>query len=423
MSEESGIPNRIGEFVLIGRYWIRISDGLFVPVIQGGGPANTVQNDRYAFGDDDGTESGHTLDTQNTNRTAQAADVTFMIRIEVQETAGGTENLTAALYAQKNGTGGFSLVPYSATNNGLRLANDVSSRTDDENTTNRLTGGSGTFTAGKYDDGTSAVGCSAVGLDADSAGRTEFEFAIQIDSANASNGDYWELRVQWVAGTQLDGYPGTYPTVTASITSSISIPLDTAVVNANGQATTIVPGAVTKSLNTATLTAGGQATTIVPGVATIGLNTATATANGQNISFLMGEATTGLNTASLTAGGQNITVSLGGGAQTIPLFTATLAANGQAITLAPGEATIGLNTASVTAGGQALTVVPGAVAIPLDTAVLLADAQTLEVIREVILQLGTGQVTAGGQNINVVLGGVVVSKKRRHLLSTYYYTG
>ena len=424
MSEESGIPNRIGEFVLVGRYWIRISDGLLVPVIQGGGPSNTVQNDKYAFGDDDGTESGHSLDTENTNRTAQSADVTFMIRIQIEETAGGTESDGYMLYAQKNGTGGFIQVPYSSTNNGLRLNDDTQSRADDENTTERLSyGGSSSFQTGHYDDGTTAVGTGSFSLDQDNTGYTDLEFAIYIDSANASNGDYWELRVHFDGGGALDGYPGSYPTVTASITASVTIPLDTAVVNANGQATTIVPGAVTKSLNTATITAGGQATTIVPGVATIGLNTAAATVSGQNISFLMGEATTGLNTASLTAGGQNITVSLGGGAQTIPLFTATLAASGQAITLAPGEATIGLNTASVTAGGQALTVVPGAVAIPLDTAVLLADAQTLEVIREVILQLGTGQITAGGQNINVVLGGVVVSKKRRHLLSTYYYTG
>jgi len=212
-------------WILIGRWWYNTETGQVIAPISGGGPATTVQNDRYAFGDDDGNEAGHSLDTQNTDREAQEADVTFMIRIEVQETAGGTDNLTAGLYAQKNGSGGFALVPYSATNNGLRLANDVNSRADDENTTNRLTGGSGTFTAGKYDDGTTAVGTSAVGLDNDTAGRTEFEFAILIDSANAINGDYWELRVEWLNGTDLDGYPATYPTVTASMavpSSSVS---------------------------------------------------------------------------------------------------------------------------------------------------------------------------------------------------------
>lgn len=208
---------RFGDWVIVGKYWVNEKTGQRIPVIQGAGPAVTVQNDRYAFGDDDGSESGHSLDTQNTNRTAQAPDVTFLIRIEVQETNGGTENLAAALYAQKNGTGGFTAVPFSATNNGLRLANDTQSRADDENTSNRLTGGSGTFTAGKYDDGTSTVGTSAVTLDNDTAGRTEFEFAIQIDSANASDSDYWELRVEQSGGTDLDGYPGSYPTVTASI--------------------------------------------------------------------------------------------------------------------------------------------------------------------------------------------------------------
>ena len=123
---------RWGDWVIIGREWVNEKTGQRLNVFAFGGPATTVQNDRYAFGDDDGSESGHTLDTQNTNRTAQVADTTFLIRIEVQETAGGTDNLTAALFAQKNGSGGFVAVPYSATNNGLRLADNTQSRADDD---------------------------------------------------------------------------------------------------------------------------------------------------------------------------------------------------------------------------------------------------------------------------------------------------
>jgi hypothetical protein len=47
-----------GKWILTGRYWKRKSDGYLLRVIQGGGPANTVQNDKYAFGTDDNTEAG-----------------------------------------------------------------------------------------------------------------------------------------------------------------------------------------------------------------------------------------------------------------------------------------------------------------------------------------------------------------------------
>ena len=77
------------KWVLIGRYWVRCSDGHRLPVIQGGGMANTVQNDVYTFGDDDGNEAGHSLDTENVDRNvagsgAQVADVTLMICIAVE---------------------------------------------------------------------------------------------------------------------------------------------------------------------------------------------------------------------------------------------------------------------------------------------------------------------------------------------------
>ena len=117
-------PTKIKGWRIDGHYWIRDSDGLCLPVIQGGGMAVTIQNDRYAFGDDDNNEATHTLDTENTDRIAQVADVTFMIRIQVQETDAGTDNLTAALFAQKNAIGGFVEVTTVSTN-GIIIANDT----------------------------------------------------------------------------------------------------------------------------------------------------------------------------------------------------------------------------------------------------------------------------------------------------------
>lgn len=209
-----------GKWILTGRYWKRKSDGYLLPVIQGGGPAVTVQNDKYAFGTDNGSESGHSLDTENTPRTAQIPDVTFMFRVQLEETAGGTESTGYTLYAAKNG-GVAAQIPFSATNNGLRLNNDTQSRPDDQNTTERLSyGGTSSFQTGKYDDGTAAVGTGSFSLDQDNTGYTDLEFALYIDSANASDTDYWDLEVRFIAGGSLDGYPGTLPRVTASIAAT-----------------------------------------------------------------------------------------------------------------------------------------------------------------------------------------------------------
>lgn len=202
------------KWVLTGRYWVRKSDGRRIPVIQGGGKSNTIQNDIYAFGDDDGNEAGHTLDTENTDRTAQIADVTFMIRMSVEENASGTMNLESFLFARKNGTGIFDPVTTTSIN-GIIIANDTQSRTDDEDTTERLTAGAGTWQAGKYDDGQIQAGCTAVGMTSEYA---DFEFAVQIDSTYAAHLDDFEFRIEHTAaGSDLDSYPGTYPTVTANI--------------------------------------------------------------------------------------------------------------------------------------------------------------------------------------------------------------
>ena len=39
--------DKTGQWMLDGRYWVRLSDGFRLPVIQGSGPANLVQNDKY----------------------------------------------------------------------------------------------------------------------------------------------------------------------------------------------------------------------------------------------------------------------------------------------------------------------------------------------------------------------------------------
>ena len=219
--------------------WKRLSDGYILSPIRGAGKAVTIQNDTYAFGDDDGSESGHSLDTENTDRTAQLGDVVFMLRIQVEETAGGTEATGFALFAQKNGTGGYTEVTTGRTD-GIRIANDTQSRADDENTTSRLSAGAGTFTAGKYDDGQTQQGTTAVTLDTQ---YTDLEFAIEIDSANATDTDYWDFRVQFTDGTVLDG---TYPTGLPTATYDEGTPPANLVVDPLSQTNTVDKVAITK---------------------------------------------------------------------------------------------------------------------------------------------------------------------------------
>lgn len=209
-----------GKFIRVDRYWIHLETGKRIPVIQGGTSANTIQNARYAFGDDDGTESGHSLDTENTPRTAQLGGVTFLFRVQVEETAGKTDNWTFQLYADKNSGGTFTAVTTTRTD-GLRLANDTQSRADDSVTTERLTAGVGTWLAGLYDDGQTEDG---MGTQLSPSGNyIDLEFAIEIDLANAADTDYWDLRIESTTGTDLDNYPGTLPRVTASIPAPVEI--------------------------------------------------------------------------------------------------------------------------------------------------------------------------------------------------------
>lgn len=202
----------------LGRVWIGIHKKRIqiIPVIAGGTSALTQMEDTWAFGDDDGSESAHSLDTENTNRSSQAADENFLIRMQARETNGKNDPWAMFLYCSYN-DGAWQEVSTTASSGlPVKLTNDTQSRADDENTTERLSApGAGTFTAGKFDDGTGAVGCSNVALNGQ---YSDFEFCVQIDSAYASNGDTFEFRLEGSGGTDLDNYVGdpNYPTATAS---------------------------------------------------------------------------------------------------------------------------------------------------------------------------------------------------------------
>ena len=361
-----------GKWILIGRYWVRLSDSFRLPAIQGGGKAVTIQNDRYAFGDDDGSESGHSLDIENTDRIAQIPDVTFIIRIQVQETAGGTDNLTAALHARVNGIGTFDPVTTTSTN-GVILANDTQGRTDDENTTERLTAGAGTFAPGKYDDGQTQLGTTAIILDTQ---YTDIEFAIQIDSANANDGDDFEFRIEWTDGTDLDApYPGTYPTVTASISAPLSVQLNTLELSSNHQSLgNITPEVASVGVDTLEITSQIEDLSIQVPLLTILLNTLELQTQIENIAILAEAVSIQSGTLILESNIQSLSIS----PDVVSVTTDTLELQSfvEDISIAIGVATVFVESLLIESVVENVAISPSAITLSIDS--LLLESQIID---------------------------------------------
>ena len=204
-----------GNWLLIGEEWVRLSDGYRLRAIKGGTSANTVMENIWAFGDDDGSESGHSLDTENTARTSQAMDTPFMVRMMARETAGKNDPWSMFIYCSYQGGTWTELSTTSSAGMPAYLTNDASSRADEEATTHRLSDpAGGSFTAGEYDDGTTSVGCGTVSLNGQ---YSEWEFCVAIDSTYASGSEDFEFRLEGSGGTDLDSYAGvTYPKATTA---------------------------------------------------------------------------------------------------------------------------------------------------------------------------------------------------------------
>lgn len=68
----------------------------------------TFDQEGFSFGDDDGNEAAHTLDTQDTNITEEVGVKTLRTLINLTGTG---SSVTPSLRFQKNGSGGYTLVP------------------------------------------------------------------------------------------------------------------------------------------------------------------------------------------------------------------------------------------------------------------------------------------------------------------------
>lgn len=167
----------------------------------------SLEQQAFRIRNDNGSETTATwVANQNTNATLNV-DTNYRIRFQVQENGGESEvqlfqlqyNLNSAGY--NNVDGASSVVRASASANFA----------DGDNTTQQLTGGSGTFTAGEMDenDGTGTQ------ITVPASGYTEWEYCFQVRSADVANNDTVQLRVIRGPGSLLDTY-----TVTPAITVS-----------------------------------------------------------------------------------------------------------------------------------------------------------------------------------------------------------
>lgn len=183
-----------------------------------------VTQGQYRFGIDESTEAGHGwYAAQNANPAFGAIplDTTFLLRFLCQCDATALSNADFEFQYRKNG-GAWTQISTSST--------DVRAVTptcwaNAANTTNRLTGGTGTFEA-------SSQGCTADGISGGTAfdivsnGFGETECAMQLRSADLVAGDFIEFRLTRDGGTLMDTYsvaPALGVPLSASITETRKI--------------------------------------------------------------------------------------------------------------------------------------------------------------------------------------------------------
>jgi hypothetical protein len=255
-----------------------------VPIIQGG--TNPVFNQNgFRFYQNTGSWTG--LENENDNHTI-ADDTTILIRLELEVTnAKVVNNYIPVIRANKNGTGYADLTTARA--DGLRIATDGFFTDAAADNNDRLTSSSLTFTGGELDED-GVLGEVAGGMDFVGQDHWEIAIAIEIDEANASANDWWDIQLYKDDGTTpLDGYTRTprltyspsapvnvdVPVASLEITTyvpTVATPVNVEVPVAALQITTYVPtAAVTDNINIEVPVASVQATTYAPTVATTNL--------------------------------------------------------------------------------------------------------------------------------------------------------
>ncbi len=162
---------------------------------------------------EDGSEAGSTaIAAQNSNVTRDPnTDAYLLLRLRIQETLGSDGAATDdwRLQYSKNG-GGYTDVNAVSSNNVRGF--DSASLTDQGATTNRLTGGSGSFVAGLVSEDALADNLQITGNN-----FTEFLFPLQLAVSDLAHADTLDFRLL-INGAVLDTYTVT-PRITISIAS------------------------------------------------------------------------------------------------------------------------------------------------------------------------------------------------------------
>ena len=169
----------------------------------GGGMVAVLEQEHYRVRDDTTVPgSGGTPNWISTQDQASVvttpSDTTFRVRFVMANTGAANADAQLALYYQKNGTGGFSAVtgstPIQSADASTAANATVLTATGDF----LLTAGTGAALDGEYSED------NVVDVRLADGEYTEVEFGLTIDSAQAIDGDEFQLRVYQGDGTAVD---------------------------------------------------------------------------------------------------------------------------------------------------------------------------------------------------------------------------
>jgi len=173
-------------------------------------PALAWDQDRFRAINDDGTETGSTFKAALNTAWMQVVDENFRIRFTVQNSGSAA---TEGFQLQRR-LATDSWLDVNATSTVVRSANSPEAIEDGDDTTERL-GGAQTYLTDAggtngYDDVNGEAGTSVFALDEEA----EYEFCVQLRSADTKYGDRVQLRLVQDGGALLDTYTET-PTLWA----------------------------------------------------------------------------------------------------------------------------------------------------------------------------------------------------------------
>lgn len=159
----------------------------------------------YRFRNDDGSEAAATWKAAQNTPVTLSGGATFRLRFEVQET-GGTEASTfpdRQLHLQYRKNGGA----WSNVWAGSSVVRAVASQhvVADQATTNQLTAGTGTFSAGAVDEDDGALTVPTIAA----SGHTEVEFMLALETGALAPSDTLDFRLIRLSGAVLDSYTAT----------------------------------------------------------------------------------------------------------------------------------------------------------------------------------------------------------------------